>query len=42
MKWTVYYTEDWYWVCNGLNRIRRTGTESVVDRRVYGELVVIL
>ena len=40
--WTVYYTEDWYWVCSGLNRIRRTGSESVVDCRVRGELVVIL
>ena len=34
--------EDWYWVCSGLSIIRRAGTWSVADFRVYGGLILTL
>ena len=33
--------EDWYWICSGQS-IGRTGTGSIVDRRVYRGLVLDL
>ena len=37
---TVEYTEDWHWVCSGLNSIRRTGSGSILDFRYYVGLVL--
>ena len=32
--------EDWYWVCSGFYCIRRAGTRSVLDWKIYVDLVL--